>query len=301
MQQAIPLAQSCGAELRKRIAALGEELTLPMMQATQAIFSESFAGIDGATLIERDLAYGPDQRHRLDLFRKDGTAAAPVLVYLHGGGFVMGDKRSPGGLPFYDNVGDFAARSGMVGVTVNYRLAPANPWPAGPEDIALIVGWLQDNVAAYGGDPARIFLMGQSAGAVHVASYVGHERFHPAGGAGIAGALLISCIYDVQAAHANEYHKAYFGEDEGGYAACSSLDGLNRTSVPVLASVSEFDVIDFQKQAAAYAASHTEARGRYPRLLWLPGHNHLSPTLQIGSPGSVLEKIISDFVAAQAA
>jgi len=288
-------------ELRKRIEELGLDLTMPMMQETQAIFAKSFQGIDPETRIERDLSYGPDERHRLDVFRRDGAERAPVLVFVHGGGFVMGDKRSPGGLPFYDNVGDFAARSGMVGVTVTYRLAPANPWPAGPEDLGTLVAWLKDNIAVHGGDPSRIYLMGQSAGAVHVASYVAHPQFHPAGGIGIAGALLISCIFDVATAHANDFHKAYYGEDAGAYAACSTTDGLIETRTPFLATVSEFDVVDFQKQAATFVASYAARHERYPRLAWLPGHNHLSPALQIGSPDSVLEEIVTEFVAAHAA
>ena len=282
-------------ETRWKIEALGLDLTPEMMGSTQALFAETFRGMDPATEIERDLTYGPNPRHRLDVFKQAGTKGAPVLVYVHGGGFVMGDKRSPTGLPFYDNVGDFAARSGMVGVTITYRLAPDNRWPAGPEDLGLLVGWLRENVAAHGGDPQRIFLMGQSAGAVHVASYVAHERFHAGERGGIAGALMISGIFDVAAAHANQFHKAYYGEDESRYAECSTIQGLIETRIPWLATVSEFDVPDFQIQSAALVAAYAEARQRYPRVLWLAGHNHLSPALEIGSQGSALEPIVSDF------
>ncbi len=284
-------------QLRKKIAALGLDLSPDMMKGTQGIFAESFTGIDAATQVTRDVSYGPDERNRLDIFTQEGTQGAPVLVYVHGGGFVMGDKRNPDGLPFFDNVGDFAARNGMVGVTITYRLAPANPWPAGPEDMGATIAWLQDNIADYGGDPSRIYLMGQSAGAVHVASYVAHQQFHPQGGPGLAGALLISCIFDVAAAHANPFHKAYYGEDEAQYPALSSTTGLINSTVPLLASVSEFDVVDFQKQAAAFVAAYAQKHDRFPRMLWLAGHNHLSPALEIGSPGSVLEQTITDFVA----
>lgn len=287
-------------ETRRTIEALGRDLTLPMMQGTQALFSGTFKGMSPDTMVERDISYGPDDRHVLDVFQNQNSlsSSAPVLVYVHGGGFVMGDKRSPHGLPFHDNIGDFAARSGMVGVTINYRLAPANPWPAGPEDLGRLVAWLQANMANYGGDPNAIFLMGQSAGAVHVASYTAHPQFHPAGGAGIAGALLISCIFDPATAEVNSFHTAYYGEDASRYAACSTVDGLIATSVPVLATVSEFDGVDFQLQAAAYVAAYAKARQRYPRMHWLAGHNHLSPASEIGSPGAALEPIIQDFIAA---
>ena len=285
-------------ETRSKIEALGLDLTPEMVRGTQTLFAESFRGIDRATQIERDLAYGPGVRHRLDLFRQAGSEAAPVLVYVHGGGFVMGDKRSPEGLPFYDNVGDFAARDGMVGVTMTYRLAPDHPWPAGPEDLGLLVRWLHENIAAHGGDPNRVFLMGQSAGAVHVASYVAHPRFHGNHESGIAGALMISGIFDVATADANQFHKAYFGEDESRYADRSTIQGLLDTEIPWLATVSEFDVVDFQVQAAALVRAYAEARQRFPRMLWLSGHNHLSPALEIGSEDSSLEPIIGNFIAA---
>jgi arylformamidase len=285
-------------DLRARIAALGNDLTMEMMEATQKLFADRFAGFDPAVEVVRDLTYGSHERHRMDIFRKAGTERAPVLVYVHGGGFVRGDKRSPGGLPFYDNVGDFAARNGMVGVTITYRLAPDHPWPAGPEDLAALMGWLRDNVAEYGGDPGRIFLAGSSAGAVHVASYVAHPRFHGGAGSGVAGAILLSCIYDVAAAHANMFHKAYYGEDSAVYASFSTVEGLIASDVPLLMTVSEYDVGDFQKQAAALAGAWADTRGSYPPMLYLTGHNHLSPALSLGSSEDAHAREILDFIAA---
>ncbi len=285
-------------DLRNRLAALGPDLTMEMLAGTQSLFAERFAGFDPAVEIARDVAYGDDPRHRLDLFRKPGTTGAPVLVYVHGGGFVRGDKRSPGGLPFYDNVGDFAARNGIVGVTITYRLAPDHPWPAGAEDIAALIGWLRANVAEHGGDPQRIILCGSSAGAVHVASYVAQPRFHVVPGGGVAGAILLSCIYDVAAAHPNPFHKAYYGADAAAYPACSTAEGLIAGDVPLLLTVSEQDVADFQKQAAALAARWAEAKGAYPPLLRLTGHNHLSPALSLGTSERALADEILDFIAA---
>ena len=283
--------------IRQQIAAFGTELTPELVKSTQALIAAEHGPPDPATKVARDLAYGPDERHRADVFTRDGAEEAPVLVFVHGGGFVMGDKRSEG-LPFYDNVGHFAATQGWVGVTMTYRLAPAHPWPAGPEDLATLVHWLGDNIASHGGSPRRIFLMGQSAGAVHVASYAAHPRFHPPGGAAIAGALLVSCIYDVEAADANQFHKAYYGEDRAAYAAASTAQGLIASDIPLLATVSEFDIADFQKQAADFVARYAAARGAYPRMLYLQGHNHLSPALALGSQADSLGPEIRAFVEA---
>lgn len=286
-------------ELRNQIKALGNNLGPEMMQGSQSIFAALHEGFDPEVVVTEDVSYGPHERNRLDVFTKPGTEKAPVLVYLHGGGFVMGDKRSPVGLPFYQNVGDFAARSGLVGVTITYRLAPDHKWPAGPEDLASAIRWLRENIAQYGGDPEQIYISGQSAGAVHVASYVAHPQFHVAPGGGVAGAILLSCIYDTVAAHANQFHKAYYGEDSSNYAACSTTKGLIETSIPLLASVSEFDVDDFQRQAAAFVAAWAEAKDSYAPMLRLSGHNHLSPGLSLGSSETSVATEILNFIAAQ--
>src|SRR3984957_14184400 len=116
-----------------------------------------------APKIDRDLAYGDHERQRLDVHTAgaepgDGPGA-PVFVFVHGGGFVGGDKHVPG-TPMYDHIGAWAVRNGWVGVTMTYRLAPEHTWPAGAQDVATAVQWVRDNIAGYGGDPDRIVVAG---------------------------------------------------------------------------------------------------------------------------------------------
>ena len=88
---------------------------------------------------ERDVKYGPADRHLLDVFTPEtASSARPVLIFIHGGGFVAGNKRTPGS-PFYDNVMLWAVNNGFVGVNATYRLAPQSPYPAGAEDLAAVV------------------------------------------------------------------------------------------------------------------------------------------------------------------
>lgn len=285
--------------IRSRLSPLGRELSPTLLQETLAFFGARHH--DFSDPVERDLRYGSDERHRLDVFaprQRDG--AAPVLVFVHGGGFVRGDKRTPG-TPFYDNVGHWAASRGWVGVTMTYRLAPQHTWPSGAEDVRLAVDWIVEHIAGYGGDPGRVFVMGQSAGAVHVASYVAFESIHGPGGPAVAGALLISGLYDIGSTDANEYQRAYFGSDRSLYAQCSSLGGLMRTRVPLLFSVSELDPDDFQRQAALVVESSAKTLGRYPRMLYLADHNHLSSVLQLALPDDTLGPEIERFVAAVSA
>ena len=141
---------------------------------------EPYAGVK----VTRDVKYGNDARNVVDIFVPEtGAAGRPVLMFVHGGGMIRGNKRPPGSA-FYDNIMLFAVRHGMVGVNVEYRLAPQHPWPAGNEDLAAAVRLVADKAADLGADPNRIYLMGHSAGATHVASYVSHPEFHGPKGSG---------------------------------------------------------------------------------------------------------------------
>jgi triacylglycerol lipase len=219
---------------------------------------------------------------------------APVLVYVHGGGFVTGDKTSPGS-PFYDNIGQWAARRGWIGVTLTYRLAPAHRWPCGPADMALAVAWLRANIAGYGGDPQNIFLVGQSAGAAHVAAYVAHDRFHR-GGVGIAGAVMMSGLFDLTSQTSNPYIDAYFGGDYQAVADAASIAGLLATPLPLLFTVSELDPAAFQDQAAMLVHAWHGQKHELPRLAYLAGHNHISPGLCLGTAEDQLARCIAQFV-----
>lgn len=270
-------------DLSRQIRGLGYELTPAQIEATMALMAP-LAPVPGSdVVVHRDVVYGPDPRHRLDVFvPSTGVSRAPSIVFVHGGGFVRGDKGAPDA-PFYNNVGLWAARSGCIGVTMTYRLAPAAQWPAGSEDVGSAVRFLRVNIERWGGDPNHLFLMGQSAGAVHVAGYVAESRLHVAANGGIAGAILVSGIYDVARADRNPFQAAYYGEHPARFPGQSTLGKLAETSLPCFYSISEFDPPDFQRQAAWLVEAHAARQGRWPRLVQLTGHNHLSSVLQIGS------------------
>jgi acetyl esterase/lipase len=113
----------------------------------------------------KDLDYWGDgtSAHRLDVIRPrrpaPGPDGAPVMVYVHGGAWVMGDKREQGRPMMFELV----AR-GWVCVTVNYRLSPTATWPDHIVDVKRALAWVRANIATYGGDPAFVALSGGSAG-----------------------------------------------------------------------------------------------------------------------------------------
>jgi triacylglycerol lipase len=249
-----------------------------------------YAGV----VASRDLAYGADEKQKLDVFQPKGKATRPrpVLVFVHGGGFVGGDKHN-GTSPLYDNVMSWAARHGMVGVNINYRLAPAHTWPAGGADVGLATDWIRHNIGRFGGDPALIFLWGHSVGATHVADYLAHEKLQPSGSAGVKGAILTSGqIYGMTGPNVS---KAYYGEAEGAYPTMASLSGLVKSRVPLMISSAELDPPAFKAQSAALEAALKQA-GRHPVTLELPGHSHISEIYAVGTSDTGLSDAVEVFV-----
>ena len=279
-----------------QLAALGPEITPQLAQASWALLTpfHEKAGYT-APQIDRDLAYGGDPRQRLDVHTDDGAgtgAGQPVFVFVHGGGFVRGDKHTPGS-PAYDLVGAWAVRHGYVGVTMTYRLAPGHTWPSGAEDVARAVGWLKQNVAAYGGDPDKIVVAGNSAGAVHVASFVAGQG----GGdpAAIAGAALLSGIYQIHTPQPGEPEHVYYGPDPDP-AVVSSLPGLLDTTVPLLFSVAERDPARFQTEAAGVVGAWLARHAAVPDLVWVEGHNHMSAIASLTVDEPALGTALARFV-----
>ena len=243
--------------------------------------------------LARDLEYGPHERNVLDVFTTPvpGGASKPVVVFVHGGGFARGSKSSEG-TPFYDNIGLWAVAQDLVGVTLNYRLAPQSTWPSGIEDLTAAVAWLRANVASYGGDPNKIVLWGHSAGAAHVADYIA-DATKRGRGAGVAGAVLTSGFYDLGTEVS--VWKIYYGEDLATYAERSSLPGLVATDVPLFVNDAELDPDMFREETDKLVAARAAA-GKPIERLHLAGHSHLSETYAVGTGDRSLSGPVLEFV-----
>jgi pimeloyl-ACP methyl ester carboxylesterase len=256
---------------------------------------EPYAGIK----VVRDVSYGPHARHVVDIFTPEsGAAGRPVLMFVHGGGYTRGNKRPPGSA-FYDNIMVFAARHGMVGVNVEYRLAPEFAWPAGVEDMGAAVQFVNDKIADYGGDPARVFLMGHSAGAGHVAAYVSHPEFHGPKGAGIAGAIFSSApSYVIRKQEPAESTLAYFGADTSRYAEREALPGLVKTAIPFMFSSAELDPPNITEQFDALKDAMCRSARGCVRSIVLPKHSHMSESYAINTADTQFSDQILEFIKA---
>jgi len=246
--------------------------------------------------IERDVKYGAPDRNLLDVFTPaTDSSARPVLIFVHGGAFVGGNKRGPGS-PFYDNIMLWAVKNGFIGVNMTYRLAPQSPWPAAAEDVSAAVGWVTANVAARGGDPSRIYLMGHSAGAAHVATYVSHPEFWRSKDSGLAGAILASGPYDLTGMAPDAGPSAYYGTDPALYTERSSVNGLLKTRTPLMIIAAELDPPLFVEQLNLLKDSLCKSEHGCVRSLLLPRHSHMSEVYSINTADTRLTDEILDFV-----
>ena len=151
-----------------------------------------------------NVSYGScDKWHLLDLYRpKDAEGKLPVLLNIHGGAWVYGDKK------VYAPYCMYLATQGFAVVNASYRLAPKHTFPAPLEDVGAMVEWVVDHAEEYGLDVSNLFFVGDSAGAHLATAYTSiqlndayaksfpgikvDERFIPKG-------LLLNCgVFDIE-------------------------------------------------------------------------------------------------------
>lgn len=263
------------AELRR----IGARFDPTVLTGTRDLYRAATAALPWADRpVVEDLLYGPAARHRLDIYPAD-ISDAPVLLFLHGGGFVGGDKR--GDPLFYGNVGRYFAAHGYLAILANYRLVPDATWPSGNEDVAAILSWIEGNAAGHGGDPRRIVIVGQSAGAAHVAGYLFDPRWKGYSNRSVRAAALLSGFYRAKEPML-EGPRRYVGDDVATWPDRSPATHVGPDHPPLLLSVAELDPAQIAEQTLDLAAVINAADGRPPELHWFAGHNHVSTVHGLG-------------------
>jgi arylformamidase len=185
---------------------------------------------------QTNIAYRPSlgaASPALDVYTKANLKNAPVLVYVHGGGWQIGDKSRVNAKPKYFN------RQGFVFVSINYRLFPDVNVEDQLQDVDNALRWVARNISKYGGDPKNISLMGHSAGA-HLVAMTGVRPLASTRELIANGALraIISNDtrgYDVariaQASRSGKLPKLYasvFGQDPARWDALSPIKQIKR-------------------------------------------------------------------------
>ncbi|MEX3939950.1 alpha/beta hydrolase [Paraburkholderia sp. EG287B] len=247
--------------------------------------------------VQRDVAYGAGEKENVDVFTPvEASRPRPILIFVHGGAFRFDDKsRTPDGRigPFYDNVMIWAVKHGMVGVNMNYTLAPKAAYPVVQREIAQVVAWARSHATALGADPQRIVLWGHSAGASHVASFLAHpEVYRDVEGATepVSAAVLSSGIYTLRDPSVN----VYFGPPETAIGR-ASVNGLVASAVPLLITSAEFDPQAMIDEAQHLDAALTAA-GRNHAMLVAKQHGHMSEIYSVDTSDQTLTGPVLEFI-----
>lgn len=238
------------------------------------------------------LAYGELQRQRLDVYvsaTQRGTGDRPVVLFFYGGAWTHGDR---GDFLF---VGEALASKGWVAVVADYRVYPEAVFPAFVEDGAQALRWIQQNVARFGGDPRRVFLMGHSAGA-HIAMMLATDaKYLEAAGArpaDLAGVIGLAGPYDFLPLRSRRM-KAIFGEGEEALRGQPIRYATGREP-PLLLLTGESDGVVNPGNTLRLAQRVRELGGQVETRVY-PEHSHRSLIGVLAAPlrrdGGVLDDI----------
>jgi len=245
--------------------------------------------------VRRGISYGTDPRQKYDLYLpttpNDGRAAA--VAFVHGGAFTEGDRNRTDEI--YSNVLYFFARHGVVGVNVGYRLAPQACYPEATLDLASAIASVHDGAPAIGVDPAKIFLMGHSAGGAHAASYAFDKSLGPRPSHKLAGLIIVSGRVRAENSPDNPNAKrveAYYQTaDAGKLDELSPVSHVDAAALPTFVAWSEFE------NCAELVHRLAHAHGKSPPVVWLKSHNHTSIIAHFNTAEDLLGRRILEFIA----
>ncbi|MDQ0466774.1 acetyl esterase/lipase [Caulobacter ginsengisoli] len=161
--------------------------------------------------IVRDVAFGPGAHDRLDIYRPRSGGPGPVVVFIYGGSWNSGSRS------IYAFAGSALASHGYTVFIPDYRVYPEVNYPVFLQDNARAVRWARDHAGDYGGDPARLVLMGHSAGAYNAAMLAYDRRWLAAVGLDprrdVKALIGLSGPYDFLPLHSDEL-KIIFGPED---------------------------------------------------------------------------------------
>jgi acetyl esterase/lipase len=197
---------------------------------------------------QRGISYGEaGYRNTLDVWRRADLPAdgrAPVLLQVHGGAWVIGDKREQAG-PLMG----LLAERGWVCVAINYRLSPRATWPDHIVDVKRAIAWIKANIHEYGGDPSWLAITGGSAGG-HLSSIAALSPNEPAFQPGfeeadttVQAAVPIYGVYDwtnrdgsgrsdMEDFLARAVLKSKFADDPERWSQASTMSWVNADAPP---------------------------------------------------------------------
>lgn len=243
----------------------------------------------------------------LDLYAAPNATNAPVLVWVHGGGWARGDKAQVAGLPAA------FVREGFVVASVNYRLAPAVKFDAQAQDVAAAIAWMRKHASEYGAAPEKIFLMGHSAGAHLVALVATDESYLKAHGLSLSvlrGVVPLDTeAYDLKGFAARfggklpELFAAPFTQDPATWAKASPAMHVAKSKniPPMIVAFSGGQKPHSnpnRKPDAEEFVAKLKAAGIIAKVIAAPEKTHMQIALEFGTPNDQVAAKVFAFLKA---
>jgi acetyl esterase/lipase len=251
------------------------------------------------TVAKLDVPYGLDEKQRLDVYSPQGTNGAPVVVFVHRGEWSKGDKSGVSYKPKFLN------EQGIVLVSVNYRLSPAATHPAHINDVAAAVRWVYDHAEQFGGDPAKIVLLGHSCGC-HLVTLLALDPRYLAGvklrPSDLRGVVAWSGgAYDLvqkvqEGGMYSGYIKSAFGDSPDTWRDASPVAHVGDAQAKPPFLFISVEAGNASHQAAEHlAALICQSHGRADSKL-IEGRDHFTANHLLGAPDDTTGKILVEFV-----
>ncbi|UYO01406.1 MAG: alpha/beta hydrolase [Devosia sp.] len=250
------------------------------------------AAMDAGTAKVGDgIAYADGQRHKLDIYAPEQRgAAAPVVFFIYGGGWNRGERAD------YQFVGRAFASRGFIAVIADYRLVPEVHYPEFLEDCANAMRWVQDNIAAYGGDPNRLFLSGHSAGAYNAVMLALDPSFRQEYGVTmpILAVGALSGPYDFYPFEYDEVRNAFGNavSPEG----TQPINLITADAPPMYLASGTTDPI-VRVQNTERFAERLRAQGVWVTTQYYDGFGHMEPVIAMGAMWRWRMPVLDDMVA----
>jgi acetyl esterase/lipase len=251
----------------------------------------AMGGGRGVELVGDEVPFGSDGQ-TLDVWRPAATSGSkrPVIVFVYGGGWANGDRRS------YAFAARAFARAGFVVIVPDYRKVPEVRFPAFVQDGAAAVHWVRDHVTEYGGDPARVALAGHSAGAYNAVMLALDRRWLRAEGvdpAIVRAAVGLSGPYDFYPFDKPRSRAAMLGVADP--MATQPISFARADAPPLLLVTSSRDT-----QVRPYNAYHLFARvkaaGGHAKLVEHDGLSHENVVMALSVPFRGMAPVLRESV-----
>jgi acetyl esterase len=267
--------------------------------ATLAVTAQPAASARAAGVqIEKNVQYGQDRGRNLylDVYRPDSTGSGrPGVILIHGGGWYRGDKS------LWTSEGNLLAQMGWVGFAINYDMKQPR-WPGEFDDVQTSITWVREHASTYGVDPAKLGVIGSSAGA-HLGDLAGDIGSGSlTTGTRVAAVVSWSAPFDLTELGQNPLgppedgctdtakpvceNRVRIGQAVTGllacqqsacpdlYASASPSTHIDPTDPPILIANSQMELIPLQQ--AQQAHDEFDAKGVPNKLVVVPGNRHAS-------------------------